>query len=397
MPANKHSVLVSLLILLVTAVVGRADTDSAVRSPSTLRGRTGTIYEKSYEPSTKSGELAFGVLYRIWIPNGVETLRGVIVHQHGCGTGSCKSGETAADDLHWQALAAKWDCALLGPSYRQPEKADCQLWCNPKNGSDAAFQKALAHFAWQSGHKELTTVPWALWGHSGGGTWSGFMVLRHPERVVGAWLRSGAPFASSLQPTEKLVIPEAAYSVPIIYNVGIKESTGRFAGGWKRGFDFFETMRKKNALFGVAIDPRTSHECGDSRYLAIRFLDKCLRERLPEKAGDTQLRSMTRNKPGVVLPISELKLNDTKMENLPGVWLPDEEFVKDWTEYSATGHNGDTTPPPAPFELSINPYGMMTWQATADFESGLAGFVIEHNGKGNRSRKIAKLPLHGFG
>jgi len=36
-------------------------------------------------------------------------------------------------------------------------------------------------------------VPWALWGHSGGGHWAGGIVLLHPERVAAAWLRSGVP------------------------------------------------------------------------------------------------------------------------------------------------------------------------------------------------------------
>jgi len=52
-----------------------------------------------------------------WIPAGVKKLRGVIVHQHGCGEGSCKSGLTGAYDLHWQALAKKHACALLSPTY----------------------------------------------------------------------------------------------------------------------------------------------------------------------------------------------------------------------------------------------------------------------------------------
>ena len=55
-----------------------------------------------------------------------ETLRGLVVHQHGCGEGSCKSGLTGAFDLHWQALAKKHGCALLSPVYEQPEKANCQ-------------------------------------------------------------------------------------------------------------------------------------------------------------------------------------------------------------------------------------------------------------------------------
>src|SRR5262245_12726609 len=99
-------------------------------------------YRVRYEASTKPGELIFPVNYTLWIPPGVKTVRGVIVHQHGCGEGSCKSGLTGAFDLHWQALAKKHHCALLAPSYEQPEKADCQLWCDPRHGSDAAFQKA---------------------------------------------------------------------------------------------------------------------------------------------------------------------------------------------------------------------------------------------------------------
>ena len=31
------------------------------------------------------GELQFGVTYTLWIPDGAAKLRGVIVHQHGCG------------------------------------------------------------------------------------------------------------------------------------------------------------------------------------------------------------------------------------------------------------------------------------------------------------------------
>src|SRR5262245_11165612 len=80
-------------------------------------------YRVRFEASTEKGELVYGVNYTVWIPPGVKTLRGVVVHQHGCGEGSCKSGLTGAYDLHWQALAKKHDCALLSPAYEQPDKA----------------------------------------------------------------------------------------------------------------------------------------------------------------------------------------------------------------------------------------------------------------------------------
>jgi HEAT repeat protein len=111
---------------------------------------SGRCLEIAYRPSGKQEELQLGVTYTLWIPDGVTKIRGVIVHQHGCGSGACKGGATAAYDLHWQALAKKWDCTLLGPSYHQNDKQNCWLWCDPHNGSHKTYLKALGEFAAQA-------------------------------------------------------------------------------------------------------------------------------------------------------------------------------------------------------------------------------------------------------
>src|SRR5271154_4687328 len=115
-------------------------------------------FRVDYAPSTVDGELTIGVSYELWVPEGVTTLRGLIVHQHGAGTTASIEGSTAAHDLHWQALARKWDCALLGPSYHVlNEKNDLspggsELWFDPRRGSDKAFLKALGDLADKTGH-----------------------------------------------------------------------------------------------------------------------------------------------------------------------------------------------------------------------------------------------------
>jgi hypothetical protein len=218
-------------------------------------------YRVRYEASDKPDELIYGVNYTVWIPPGVQTLRGVIVHQHGCGEGSCKSGLTGAYDLHWQALARKHDCALLSPAYEQPDKADCQMWCDPRKGSDAAFQKGLADLGAKSGHPELAKVPWALWGHSGGGHWAGGMVMLHPDRIAAAWLRSGVPLLKE-DPKRKGIkahqLPDAALQVPLMCNLGTKEGVTvkekNFAGVWPANEVFFNEVRGKGGLVGVAVD-----------------------------------------------------------------------------------------------------------------------------------------------
>src|SRR3989442_4294999 len=151
-----------------------------------------------YPASSASNELQVAVTYTIWIPEGVKTLRGIIVHQHGAGTTASIEGSTAAYDLHWQALAKKWDCALWGSSYHVlNEKIDIspgasELWFDPRRGSEKTFLKALADFAANSGHPEIEEVPWALWGHSGGGIWSDVMTALHPDRVMAVLIRSGS-------------------------------------------------------------------------------------------------------------------------------------------------------------------------------------------------------------
>lgn len=344
-----------------------------------------------YEASARPGELVFPVNYTIWIPPGIRELRGVVVHQHGCGEGSCKSGLTGAFDLHWQALARKHSCALLAPSYEQPEKANCQLWCDPRNGSDAAFQKALADLGTKSGHPELATVPWALWGHSGGGHWAGGMVLLHPDRVAAAWLRSGVPAVKAAEnKPAPYAVSETALGVPVMCNLGTKEGVtvkeGRFAGVWPGVETFFTTLRSRGALIGVAVDPLTAHECGNQRYLAIPWLDACLTARLPEKNG-VPLRAMPAGG-GWIAP-----LDAAAQPGSPAVpagkysgaleksaWLPDEAIAKAWTQYVKDTVIPDTTPPPAPAQLRVTG-NELTWEAQADLESGLAGFVIERDGQ----------------
>jgi pimeloyl-ACP methyl ester carboxylesterase len=87
---------------------------------------------------------------------------------------------------------------LLGPFYHVlGEKTDTspgasELSMEPRLGSDKSFLKALEEMSVQSGHPELNTVPWVLWGHSGGAIWSNVMTMLHPERVVAAFLRSAS-------------------------------------------------------------------------------------------------------------------------------------------------------------------------------------------------------------
>ena len=382
------SVLSFRLILLVFCTLAAVSSSAQEPPYDVFPEAEPPYYRVRYEASEQPGELIFPVKYTIWIPAGVETLRGIVVHQHGCGEGSCSSGLTGAYDLHWQALAKKHDCALLSPSYEQPQNADCQMWCDPRNGSAATFDRSLVDLGKLSGHPELASAPLALWGHSGGGHWCGGIVMTQPERVAAAWLRSGVPLleANPDRPTIKPhTLPEAALAVPMMCNPGTKEGVtvkdGRFAKVWPANLAFFDQIRGRGGLLGVAIDPLTAHECGNSRYLAIPWLDKCLELRLPQQPGQP-LRKISLDGAWLAEPTGTTATPAAKFEGDPlqAAWFPDASIAQAWMQFRKDTNVVDTTPPPAPsrVELAGN---RLSWRAEADVESGIQKFMILRNGK----------------
>ena len=360
--------------------------------PSTTAGK---YLQLVYPPSTTEGELQIGVTHTLWIPDGIQTVRAVIVHQHGAGIPAAQAGATSAYDLHWQALAKKWDCVLLGPSYHVLNDAidltpgGSELWFDPRHGSERVFLQALGEFASKLGHPEIASVPWCLWGHSGGGIWSNVMCILHPERVVAAFLRSGT--ASMFRTRNEFVqptVPPEIYEIPTMVNFGVGE---RGNHPWSGSIATFQEYRAQGAPIGLAPDPRTDHFCGDSRYLAIPFFDACLQMRLSEwakilKPVDLSSAWLALPFGDTAVPATEFRGNCTK-----AVWLPNAAVAKIWMEYVRNGTVGDGGPPPAPVNVEVKADGNrgyeITWEAAVDFVSGLGGFIVLRDGHG-----IAKLP-----
>jgi hypothetical protein len=156
---------------------------------------------------------------------------------------------------------------------------------------------------------------------------------------------------------------------------------------WPANEAFFNEVRGKGGLIGVAVDPLTSHECGNQRYLAIPWLDACLSARLPKVTGDP-LKSMPTDQAWLArvtvakaVPAAEFAGDPLKL-----AWLPNEAMAKAWIQYVTDTAITDITPPPAPTNLRLTG-NELTWESEADLESGLASFIIERDGK-----FLAKVP-----
>lgn len=327
---------------------------------------------------------AFGrAIYRLWLPPGDAPLRAIIVRQHGCGPGARKLGLEHADDIQWQALAAKWNCGLLGSQLWAPGE-DCSTWTIPQDGSEYAFLTALSRFAALSGREEIATVPWCLWGHSGGAMWVCNMTYTHPDRVVAAFPRSGglSPIARQYtrsRPYDADSRPQA-FTVPMLFCHGETEHQpqSRFFKGIEGAHHTYRVGRLHAAPWAILSHPNSDHENANSRLIAIRYFDAMLKDRIDDRG---QLIPIDRGN-GVLVnhQTNESRAIDAKLASQPDwSWLPNDAVAKAFIELQKTGDLTDETPPPAPTAVTVVKRGeqrVLTWLATADVESGVSRFEV---------------------
>jgi hypothetical protein len=299
---------------------------------------SGGYFEVSIPPSGADRHISAD--YRLWVPSGVKTLRGLLVKQHGCGGDSLSH----ADDLQWQALAMKHKFALLGtrlPTDYQTKNRyiddPCNSWGLIERGSEKAFLRALQKFSQKSNHLELTEVPWALWGHSGGADWVMQMAQKYPARTIAVVLVRGggvqvAGAGSSL--ILKSGINQALLQVPTLFALGEKDSLTQEAIELPKVI--FERYRKVGAQWAIAIEANAGHETAETRLLAIPFFDAVLSKRLSTKDGS--LRAIDANQGWLgslttrdIAPVSKYKGNI-----LETAWLPNEETSRKWQKYITT-------------------------------------------------------------
>ncbi len=319
-----------------------------------------TTYDVEVPP--KEGEKYKSAKFRIWIPDKLERVRALIVRQHGCG----RNGIDHADDLQWQTLAKKHDCALVSSHFVQDK--ECSDWFDPKNGSRRAFEHALKVVD-EKTKQNLGKLPMAIWGHSGGALWACHMTNAQPGKVVAVWARSGAL-------TE---FTEEALKVPIVFNYGKGEMTGRFEKVHQNSVKAFETYRAKFAPWAIAIDPLSEHDCKDSRSLAIIFFDEMLAIRLnPDNANLKAVPEASWR----IDAKTKFVYAPTSSEGQPkeDYFAINEGFAKQFVEYTKNGIVKTEATPPAPTEINFKD-GKLTWKADADMYSGIKFFHVYVNGK----------------
>ncbi|XGV94365.1 MAG: hypothetical protein ACAF41_00420 (plasmid) [Leptolyngbya sp. BL-A-14] len=328
----------------------------------------GSYYETSIPPG-KTDEYLMAD-YRLWVPNQSGEIRGLIVRQHGCGDPAAATGLDYANDLQWQALARKHNFALLGTKYLTGDKP-CEVWALMNYFSKRAFLKALHMFAEKSHRPELETVPWVLWGHSGGADWAAQMMQEYPDRTIAmVTARSGGFQFFGTNPS--------LIGVPVLFMLG--ENDPYAYGVNKISQQAFSRYRSINALWSIAIEPNAAHETGNSRFLAIPYLDAVINERLNESENSLRPIATTRGWLGNPVTHEIASAKQYKGNAQQAAWLPNKEVALKWQQYVTKGEITPTQLPSAPTEIHAlkqsNNEIVITWNYTPNLEDGLPSFRI---------------------
>lgn len=329
----------------------------------------GSIYEITTDKDSYPFDHAD---YSLFIPKNVSSIRGILIHQHGC-TMECM-GITIPYDIQYQAFAEKWGFAILEPVLY----GDCGKWIDPEAGSAQALHKALSKFEELSGHPEIETVPWLLWGHSGGGYWVLKMMKNYPERILGVF-----SYSPAFNP--QWDFPQEAAKIPLfIRHAG--ENDFNDAGCWATALNVFSKLRKMGTPVSIAYNKEQNHNFSYCRYMAIPFYEAILKQRLSDNELINDLdpsKSWLANTTTLQLYKADSYGGNTDDLCL----LPDSLTAANWKEFVSKGYVSDKTPPPSPYNLLIttgSEYIKLTWDADADIESGIKYFNIYVNGEINQ-------------
>jgi pimeloyl-ACP methyl ester carboxylesterase len=311
--------------------------------------------------------------YGAYIPKA-GTLRGVLILQHGCTME--QFGITRTYDLQYQAFAEKWHLAILETALY----GNCMGWKDAGSGSAAALLKALDELGKLSGHDELSTAPWLLWGHSGGGYWTLSMIQAYPERIIAAFCYSPA------WEIPNGTFPGTVKDIPVfIRHAGSGEAP---KGGsnccWASSGEAFRALRKLGAPAAVAYTAGQNHNFSYVRHMAIPFYEAVLKQRLPD-GKQTGLKPLDHSQTwlGDTVTLAVFKESGYTGTKESLCLFPDSMVAAKWKEFITTGNVADQTPPPAPYDLQTrwtkDSVGL-SWKADADIESGINHFNIYSNG-----------------
>jgi len=295
------------------------------------------VSEKIFDvkiPSSKNYDTAE---FRLWIPEEVKSLKGILVIVPGSNMDGrswveasgwqrvIENTKVTVPVSFWQSLARRHGFGLLGCWFtdKPHENMFIEEYAKVSEGSGQALLDALRELAKLSGHIEIADTPLAFWGISAGGQYNYEFACWKPDHVITFVLNKGGIYYTALA-------PQASRLVPGIFYVGGKDSP--FRNNIIKGI--YSMNRRAEALWTLVEEPGKVHEFGASLEMSETYFDEVIPLRLPERSGE-QLRSL-KLEDGYLGDFNTLTYSsysaDKAKEN-PTIWLPTQKIAETWEVY----------------------------------------------------------------
>jgi poly(3-hydroxybutyrate) depolymerase len=254
--------------------------------------------------------------FRFWAPSAPGPVRAVLILVPG----SNGDGRPMAQDTVWQDFATKNKLAIVACRFtdRPHDQGFFEDYIAVSKGSGEALLAALEHFAERSGHREVASAPFLLWGMSAGGQFNWEFVAWKPERVIGFVVNKGGVYYSAL-------LSKASRQVPGILFTGGKDL--EFRTNTINGL--FAVNRRGSALWALAEEPSAAHVVGKSRDVSMILFEDLLALRLSPSGALQPLEEKT-GFLGDLKAKTFAPLGDGKVPTYPTAWLPTERVAKAW-------------------------------------------------------------------
>lgn len=190
------------------------------------------------------------VVFSVWIPEGVKTVRGGMCNPFSKGDGVSK---------HWMAMCRHWKFAYVQMDFDAVKKDEFGL-----------LKTALTDLAKKSGHPEIEHMPLCFTGMSRGGGMSMALAEMMSERTI-----ASVPVCLEVGPAT-----EATRKIPVMTIFGEKDGSQM-----EKLLAKLPLERKHDARWAIAVQWGRKHEFALANNLSFIFLDDVIGKRLPKEPG----------------------------------------------------------------------------------------------------------------
>ncbi|MDX2189315.1 MAG: hypothetical protein SFY32_05590 [Bacteroidota bacterium] len=266
------------------------------------------------EDSIPPGKNFKKAAFRLWYPNEIKTITGIIVLVPG----SNSDGRNMVEDSSWVEFAKQNNMALLACYYTDYENESkfVEAYCNVSKGSGQALIDAIDKFANKSQHNELSTNKLLLFGFSAGGQFNYEFACWKPERVDAFVVNKGGFYYTALA-------PKTTREVPGIFFTGEKDLMERKT--IVKGI--YAMNQRAGALWTFVEEQKIAHDEGQSKKLSIQYFQSVLEIKLIHKPL-IELGKWGNFETGAfIIDKRAISPNDNCHS-----WLPNDKFAKMWQE-----------------------------------------------------------------